>query len=145
MSTQQKDLSYYKLRLQEHLNSSFPEKANDQKFIAQRSSWAANAYEGAFLSGNPIDQCDEIANYILFENLHFSKFDTVFEVVCNEFDTLMTDEELRPFAMKVFPVCEPIFSKYKLTDDFASTNEYDRLYTEITGTIAIWIDENGLQ
>ena len=145
MKTSQKDLSYYKLRLQEHLNSSFPEKAHDQKFIAQRSSWAANAYEGAFLSGNPIDQCDEIANYILFENLHYSKFDTVFEVVCNEFDTLMTDEELRPFAMKVLPVCEPIFSKYKLTDDFASTNEFDRLYTEITGTIAIWIDENGLQ
>lgn len=144
MKTSQKDLSYYKLRLQEHLNSSFPEKANDQKFIEQRSSWAANAYEGAFLSGNPIDQCDEIANYILFENLHYSKFDTVFEVVCNEFDTLMTDEELRPFAMKVLPVCEPIFSKYKLTDDFASTNEYDRLYTEITGTIALWIDENGL-
>jgi len=145
MSIKQKDLSYYKLRLQEHLNSSFPEKANDQKFIAQRSSWATNAYEGAFLSGNPIDQCDEIANYILFENLHFSKFDTVFEVVCNEFDTLMADEELRPFALKVLPVCEPIFSKYKLTDDFASTYEYDRLYTEITGTIAIWIDENGLQ
>lgn len=145
MKTSQKDLSYYKLRLQEHLNSSFPEKANDQKFIEQRSSWAANAYEGAFLSGNPIDQCDEIANYILFENLHYSKFDTVFEVVCNEFDTLMADEGLRPFALKMLPVCEPIFSKYKLTDDFASTNEYDRLYTEITGTIAIWIDENGLQ
>jgi len=145
MRSQQKDLSYYKLRLQEHLNSSFPEKANDQKYIAQRSSWAANAYEGAFLSGNPIDQCDEIANYILFENLHFSQFDTVFEVVCNEFDTLMADEELWPFALKVLPVCESIFSKYKLTDDFASTNEYDRLYTEITGTIAIWIDENGLQ
>lgn len=116
MKTSQKDLSYYKLRLQEHLNSSFPQKANDQKFIEQRSSWAANAYEGAFLSGNPIDQCDEIVNYILFENLHFSKFDTVFEVVCNEFDTLMADEELRPFALKVLPVCEPIFSKYKLTD-----------------------------
>jgi hypothetical protein len=99
MDTQQKDLSYFRLRLQELLNSSFPEKANNQKFIEQRSSWAANAYEGAFRSGNNIEQCNEIANYILFEKLHFSKFDTVFQVVCNEFDTLMADEELRPFAL----------------------------------------------
>ena len=145
MSTVQKDLSYFRLRLQEHLNESFPEKAHDTQFINQRSSWAANAYEGAFLSGNRIDQCNEIANYILFEGLHFSKFDTIFQVVCNEFDTLMADEELRPFALKMFPVCEPVFANYELTDDFAYGYEFDDLYTELTGTIAIWIDENGLQ
>ena len=145
MSTQQKDLSYFRLRLQEHLNCSFPEKANDQKFIDQRSSWAANAYEGAFLSGNAIDQCDEIANHILFEGLHFSCFDTIFQVVCNEFDTLMADEELQPFALKMFPVCQTVFSNYELADDFAYTYEFDKLYTEVTGTIALWIEENGLQ
>lgn len=145
MDTQQKDLSYFRLRLQEHLNTSFPEKAHDQKFIEQRSSWAANAYEGAFQAGNSVEQCEHYANYILFENLHFSKFDTVFQVVCNEFDTIMADEELRPFALKIFPVCEPVFANYELTDDFAYGYEFDLLYTEITGTIAIWIEENGLQ
>ncbi len=145
MNTQQKDLSYFRLRLQELLNTSFPEKAYDQKFIEQRSSWAANAYEGAFRSGNDTEQCDEIANYILFEGLYFSKFDTVFQVVCGEFDTIMADEELRPFALKMFPVCESVFSGYELTDDFAYHTDYDLLYTELTGTIAIWIEENGLQ
>ena len=57
----------------------------------------------------------------------------------------MADEELRPFALKMFPVCEPVFSGYELTDDFANGPEFDLLYTEITGTIAIWIEENGLQ
>ncbi|KEQ30169.1 hypothetical protein N180_06475 [Pedobacter antarcticus 4BY] len=145
MDTQQKNLSYFRLRLKELLNSSFPEKANDQKFITQRSSWAANAYDGAFRSGNAIAQCDEIANYILFEGLYFSKFDTVFQIVCNEFDTIMADEELRPFALKMLPVCGPVFARYELTDDFAYGPEYELLYTEITGTIAIWIEENGLQ
>ena len=145
METQQKDLSYFKLRLQELLNTSFPEKASDQKFIDQRSSWATNAYEGAFRSGNTIDQCNEIANHILFEKLHFSKFDTVFQVVCNEFDARMADEELRPFALKMLPICYPVFTNYKLTDDFAYTTEFDLLYTELTGTIAIWIEEHGLQ
>lgn len=145
MDTQLKDLSYFRLRLQELLINSFPEKANDQKFIEQRSSWAANAYQGAFSSGNTIEQCSEIANYILFKNLNFSRFDTVFLVVCNEFDTIMADEQLRPFTLKMFPVCEAVFSRYELTDDFAYSYEFDLLYTEITGTIAIWIQEHGLQ
>lgn len=145
MDIQAKDLSYFRLRLQELLYISFPEKAFDHKFIDQRSTWAANAYQGAFNSGNSIDQCSEIANYILFEGLHFSKFDTVFQVVSREFDTIIADDELRPFALKIFPVCAPVFSSYKLTDDFAYSYEFDLLYTEITGTIAIWIQENGLQ
>lgn len=145
MDTQQKDLFYFRLRLQELLNSSFPEKAHDQQFINQRSSWAANAYDGAFRSGNSIEQCNEIANYILFGGLHFSKFDTIFQVVCNEFDTLMANEELRPFSFKMLPICAPVFDNYELTNDFAYSDEFDQLYTEITGTIAIWIEENGLQ
>ncbi|MGQ2985049.1 DUF1896 domain-containing protein [Flavobacterium sp.] len=145
MAKQEKDLSYFRFRLQELLNNSFPERASDQKFVEQRSTWAINAYEGAFLSGNTIDQCDEIANYILFEGLHFSRFDTIFQVVCNEFNTSMADAELRPFALTMFPVCEGVFRRYELTDDFASKAEYSLLYTEITGTIAIWIAENGLQ
>lgn len=145
MDTQQKDLSYFRLRLQELLNTSFPEKALDEKFIDQRSSWAANAYEGAFRTGNTIEQCSEIANYILFEGLHFSKFDTIFQVVCNEFDTVMVDEELRPFSLRMLLVCEPVFAEFELTDDFAYGNGFDQLYTELTGTIAIWIEEYGLQ
>ncbi|KVV15021.1 DUF1896 domain-containing protein [Flavobacterium sp. TAB 87] len=145
METQQKDLSYFRLRLQELLNTGFPEKSWDKQFINERSSWVAKAYEGAFLSGNTIEQCNEIASYILFEGLHFSKFDTVFQVVCNECDTIMADEELRPFALKMFPVCESVFVGYQLEDDFAYTTDFEILYTELTGTIAIWIEENGLQ
>lgn len=145
MDTQQKDLSYFKLRIQELINTSFPELSWNTKFINQRSQWAANAYEGAFRSGNPVVQCDEIADYILFEGLHFSRFDTLFQLVCKEFDTIMADEELRPFALKMLPICEAVFAQYKLTDDFAYSEDFDLLYTELTGTIAIWIEENGLQ
>lgn len=145
MDTQQKDLSYFTLRLRELVYASFPERAHDAKFVHERSAWAAEAYECAFRSGNSPQQCDYIAEYILFEGLHFSKFDTVFQVVCNEFDTLMADEELRPFALRMFPVCEPVFTGYQLTDDFACGPEFDLLYTELTGTVAIWIAENGLQ
>ncbi|MTD67692.1 DUF1896 domain-containing protein [Flavobacterium sp. LC2016-13] len=144
MDIPNKNLSYFRLRLQELLNTSFPEKAHDVKFIDQRSSWAANSYEGAFLAGNSQGQCEHIAEYILFEGLHFSMFDTIFQVVCNEFDTRMADEELRPFALKMLRVCQPVFINFTLTDDFADTVEFDLLYTELTGTIAIWIEDYGL-
>jgi hypothetical protein len=145
MATLQKDLSYFNLRLQEFLHTSFPEKAWDAKFIEQRSQRSANAYEAAFMAGNSVAQCEEIANYILFEGLHFSKFDTVFKVVVSEFDTLMADEELRPFALKMLAICESVFQRYTLTQEFVDSADYDLLYTELTGTIAIWIEENGLQ
>lgn len=145
MQNEIKDLSYYKIILQQLLNCSFPEKKDDFKFVEQRAKWAANAYEAAFIAGNSIDQCTEIGNYILFEGLHFSKFDTIFQVVCNEFDTIMADEELRQFALKMLPICNSVFQNYELTDDLSSTVTYDLLYTELTGNIAIWIEENGLQ
>lgn len=145
MDTASKDLNYFRLRLQELLNTSFPEKAWDSKFTDQRSRWAAKAYEGAFLCGNSIEECDHIAGSILFEGLHFSKFDTIFQVISYEFDHIMADEELRPFALRMIPVCEPVFGRYELTDDFAYTTDYDLLYTELTGTVGIWIEENGLQ
>lgn len=87
MDAKQNDLSYFSLRLQELLSFSFPEKASDQKLIEERSLFAANAYQSAYNSVNSIEQCSETANFILFENLHFSRFDTAFQVVCQEFDT----------------------------------------------------------
>ena len=32
-----------------------------------------------------------------------------------------------------------------LSDDFQFEPAFDNLYTEITGTILIWLDENGIQ
>lgn len=139
-----RDLSYFKIRLQELLNTSFPGQSRDSSFINQRSQSAADAYEQAFRDGNPIEECEYIADTVLYEGLYFSKFDTVFKVVCNEFDTIMMDEDLRPFALKMMSVCEPVFEQYKLNNDFEDEPEYDQLYTELTGTIAIWIEENGL-
>ncbi|MBO9676385.1 MAG: DUF1896 domain-containing protein [Sphingobacteriaceae bacterium] len=144
MGTKGIDLSYFTLRLKELLTISFPELSGNRAFISRRSQLAASSYEGAFRSGNSPEVCLEIAEYILFENLHFSKFDTVFNVVCREFDSLMADEELRPFALKMLDVCEPVFAQFHLSVEFADSPEFQILYTELTGAIQIWIEGNGL-
>ena len=39
---------------------------------------------------------------------------------------------------------QSVFDKYELTDDFGATPEYEKLYTELTGTIVLLIVVNGL-
>lgn len=145
MNLAPQDLSYFTLRLQELLNTSFPELSGDKVFITHRSRLASHAYKGAFLAGNPIELCNEIADYILFENLHFSQFDTIFRVICSKFDTILSDEELHPFALKMLGECKGVFEQYLLNEEFVDSPEFDLLYTELTGSIQIWIEEQGLE
>ena len=42
------------------------------------------------------------------------------------------------------PQAKEVARSYELTDDFAATPQYERLYTELTGTVQILLD-NGVQ
>ncbi|AZA84521.1 DUF1896 domain-containing protein [Chryseobacterium lactis] len=137
-----KNLSYFRSNLQELLYTNYPEKAYDSKFISQRSNWAFKAYEGAIQGKNTEEEAERIANSILFEALYFSKFNTIFQVVTYEFDTFFVDEEIRPFSLKMLNVCDDIFKKYDLTDDFAYSTDYDYLYNDIKAIISEWIKKN---
>lgn len=99
----------------------------------------------AFDAGYTILECRAIANEALFEGLYYSPFDTVYQVVCNEFDREIPADEARAFALKVFPYCVEVFENYDLHQDFEGPKEYNELYTELTGQIQIWIEENGVQ
>ncbi|RQO37662.1 hypothetical protein DBR39_12275 [Chryseobacterium sp. KBW03] len=137
-----KNLSYFRSNLQELLHTNFPEKAYDSKFISQRSNWAFKAYEGAIQGENSEEEAERIANSILFEDLYFSKFNTIFQVITYEFDTFFMDEEIRPFSLKMLTVCGDLFEKYDLTDDFAYSTDYDYLYNDIKVFISEWIKIN---
>lgn len=145
MDQRKKNLQYFKQQLRDHLSESFPQLADDARLISQRAKWAFNAYEGALTAKNTESQSLEIANYILFEGFHFSKFDTVLEVVCNEFTELLPAGERRAFTLKIMPLCEPVFARYELTDDFAYNIEHDQLYRELIETINTWLKQNGIQ
>ncbi|OPZ31695.1 MAG: hypothetical protein BWZ00_00473 [Bacteroidetes bacterium ADurb.BinA174] len=144
-TAERKDLSYFTLTLQSFLNESFPELANDKTLIEERSELAAQTYADALLAGHTHPEASELSNEVLYKGLHFSKFDMLFKVICNEFDSQMADDELRPFAMKMYPLCTDVFGKYSTDEpEFADSTDYELLYTELTGTVAIHIEENGL-
>ncbi len=142
---EREDLSHFTLALQSFLNESFPELATDKTYIEERSELAVQAYADALLAGHTHPEASELSNKVLYEGLHFSKFDMLFKVICYEFDSQMADDELRPFALKMYPFCSEVFANYPTDEpEFAESADYDQLYTELTGTVAIHIEENGL-
>ena len=50
----------------------------------------------------------------------------------------------RNVALQLLPEYRKVFSGYTLSDDFMFSPEFDRLYDELTDTVAIWLEENGL-
>lgn len=96
-----------------------------------------------------------MASEVLYQGLHFSKYDTLVSVLENEFErelpAPLPDELLRASLEKrLAPILlsnkavQATFDKFGLTDILASDEQYDRLYTELTGTIVLLIESNHL-
>ena len=47
-------------------------------------------------------------------------------------------------ALQLLPYVEGIFTQYPLSDDFAYSPEYEKLYTELTGAVSISLEEDGI-
>jgi hypothetical protein len=139
------DISYYRLFLMDFLRESHPERLNDDRFINARAQAAAETYAQAVLSGNNDIQADEQAYLVLFQDLYFSKHDTLVNILWNEFSDTIPEDDAKGWAMRLLAECETIFAKYPLSDDFADDFLFDLLYTELTGAIALYIESHELQ
>jgi len=139
------DISYFRLSLMAFLKESHPERLKDNRFIFSCATTATESYEQAILSGDTPEQAIEQANEVLFNGLHFSKHDTLVNILWNEFADEIPEEEAKEMAMKLLPECESVFAEYPLSDNFAYEPEYELLYTELTGTIALYLESHELQ
>lgn len=143
MTTNKKiQFSYYELSLLDFLRECHPDKATDFPFIKSRAEAASQAYEQAFEEAEPIPACVDIAHRILYAGLHFSKHDTIRNILSSEF-SIIASEDIREKALSLQPLLEDLFSKYELSDDFGYSQEYQSLYTEITGFIQLKIEDDG--
>ena len=135
------ELSYFRLSLLSYLRDSHPHLANDNAFINVRGDAAAEAYSAAVKNGQTHDQAVEIANEVLYAGLLFSSYRTIVRIPWNEFEKDVTPVLAKGVAMELLPKLNGVFDKYGLTDDFDTTLEYDLLYTELTGTIQILLED----
>lgn len=141
---QQVELSYYGLYLQQYLIENHPDKSSDNDFLAVREDLAADTFEQARLVGYSVEGAQELAMKVLLQGLHFSEFRTVTDILENEFGENIPAEKVRRLALVLLPRLKETFSGYPLSDDFAQSSEYDSLYSELTGTIAVYLDEHGI-
>ena len=146
MATTKKELSYFLLKLEAYLGEHFPEKVNDNAFVTARADEALTAYCDTVAQGFSYPEAESIASNVLFEGLHFSKYDTLVSVLENEFEAELPSplpEKLAPILLRNKAV-QRVFANYNLTDDFAASPQYEDLYTELTGTIVLIIEHNNL-
>ncbi|WP_195254219.1 DUF1896 domain-containing protein [Hoylesella timonensis] len=141
-----KELSYFRLKLENYLSEHFPELLGDKPFITARADEALSTYCDAVAQDFSHPEAESMASEVLHRGLHFSKYDTLVSVLENEFEKELPSplpERLSPILLKNKAV-QSIFDKYELTDDFGATPEYEKLYTELTGIIVLLIEVNGL-
>ena len=137
------ELSCFKSALLFYLRESHPHMADDKAFIRERADSAAEAYEHAIRDGLSVRQALEQADAVLYQDLRFSRFDTVFEVVSECFPEVRP-EKWTGFCLKVLPPAETVFSKYPIDDRFESSPSYHTLTIELTGFIQSYIEQYGV-
>ena len=146
MAATKKEPSYFLLKLEAYLGEHFPERVNDNAFVTARADEALTAYCDAVAQGFSHPEAESIASNVLFEGLHFSKYDTLVSVLENEFEAELPSplpEKLAPILLRNKAV-QRVFANYNLTDDFAASPQYEDLYTELTGMIVLIIEQNNL-
>ena len=140
------ELSYFRLKLRSYMSEHHPEKLQDTEFITARADMALTVYCDAVAQGFTHIEAESMASEALYQGLYFSKYDTLIAVLENEFERelpALLPERLAPILLSNKAV-QATFDKFGLTDTLASDEQYDRLYTELTGTIVLLIESNNL-
>lgn len=141
-----KDYSYYLLKLERYMSEHHPERMQDTEFITARADMALTSYCDAVAQGFSHLEAESVASEVLYQGLHFSKYDTLVSVLENEFERELPaslPERLAPILLANKAV-QATFAKFGLTDEFATSDQYVRLYTELTGTVVLLIESNRL-
>ena len=141
-----KELSYFRLKLESYMSEHHPERMSDMEFITARADMALTAYCDAVAQGFNHLEAERIASEVLFSGLHFSKYDTLVSVLENEFERELPAPlpDRLSLLLLANKAVQATFAGYELTDAFAASGQYDRLYTELTGTIVLLIESNNL-
>ena len=133
-------LSYYGLSLLSFLQASHPDLASDSILIRSRADRAAEAYCQAIRNGESRSEADAQAAQVLYQGLHFSLYNTIVNILWDEFQDLVPEDEARNIARDILPHAAFLKREYDLNDDFDTSPEYQRFYTELVGTIQNLID-----
>ena len=135
------ELSYYGLYLLDYLKKYHPDKVSDTDLIAEREEAATTTFEKERLAGGTVEHAHEEAMRVQLRGLHFSPYALLREVVENEFADEVAESGREAFCRKLYPHLTNLFAGYGTSDDtFALSPEHDLLYTELVGTVMLYLE-----
>ena len=131
------ELSYYGLYLLDYLRKYHPDKVSDTYLIAEREEAAATTFEKERSAGSTVEYA---------HGLHFSPYALLREVVENEFADEVAESGREAFCNELYPYLTNLFAGYDTSDDtFALSPGHDLLYTELVGTVMLYLESYGVQ
>ena len=136
-------MSYFETTLLLYLKESYPHIAGNKALVRARADEAAGSYERAIHDGLSVTQALQLAESVLYQDLRFSRFDTVFEAVSEWFPEVRP-ERRTDFCLKVLSPAEAVFGKYSIDDRFESSPACHTLTVELTGFIQSYIEQYGI-
>lgn len=142
-NTPEGELSYFETALLLHLRKSHPHMAGNPNFLRSRADEAANVYEHSIRDGLTVTQALGQSDAVLYRDLQFSKFDTLFEVVSEWFPEV-PPEKRKGLCLGLLPSAEAVFNKYPIDDKFEASPSYRILTIELTGFIQSNIEQYGI-
>ena len=144
--TTTRELDYYELYLLDYLRQHKFTQQHDRDFIRTRADEAAETYEQERRNGHSTDQAQELAMAALTKGLHYSQYDILLDVIDTEFEKSVPPVLHEQLAENLLPFMGKVFSIYDLSDDdFALSDEYQNLHDELTGAVALYLGQYGIQ
>ena len=141
-----RELDYYELYLLDYLRHHRFSQQHDRDFIRTRADEAAETYEQERRNGHTSDQAQELAMSALTKGLHYSQYDILLGVIDSEFEKSVPPVLHEQLAENLLPFMGKVFSIYDLADDdFALSDEYRNLHDELTGAVALYLEQYGRQ
>ena len=137
------DPLYYRNRLEEFIRERHPRLIHAYKLIGTRSNLAAQTYKEAIESGESPLAASARADTVLYEDLIFSRFDTLRCILATEFPMIPAHRQ-RSLALTLETYCEDVFARYNLDDGMVARSEYNHLIVELTNTLRIYFQQNNI-
>ena len=140
------ELSYFRLKLRSYMSEHHPERLHDTEFITARADMALTTYCDAVVQGFTHPEAESIASEVLYQGLHFSKYDTLVSVLENEFERELPaplPEKLAPILLSNKAV-QATFDKFGVKTVVLLVRSKCVRQTELVGTIVLLTKSNRL-
>ena len=141
-----KEVSFFRLKLESYMSEHHPERMSDMEFITARADMALTAYCDAVAQGFNHLEAERIASEVLSVDCISQSTIPLFLSWRTSLrgNFLHRSPERLSLLLLANKAVQATFAGYELTDAFAASGQYDRLYTELTGTIVLLIESNNL-